>query len=282
MLALPIAIGALALLSQAPPPAPERPALTVGFTWDASAFNFRFDNPSRFNTEALVPHYFEQRYRRPHPAVTLEARYGLAGHLAMTTIRVGARRIIHASDIDTFEQPGGDVATSGTDGPVRLRAWAVRQGIPLGRAREWSFLGTAAYTRDTADFQPDFRVVTHSQPPSVTREFITDQEFTTSETLRIGVSAERRVGQGRWRQTWSVEVEPVVSARLLVQLPQKYPGVDLRFAALGSGASVGWMVTRRLGGVFWGLRADGEVTWRYRQTAAYRSHALRVTGFVGR
>lgn len=287
MPAWPAAVVALTLVSQAAPapPAgapPDRPSVTAGVTWDTSTFDFRFDNPSIFNTPEPVPHYFEQRYRRPHLAVTLEARYALAGQMASTRLRIGVRRVIRGSDIDTFQQPDGDVATSGTDGPVSLRAWAVRQAVPIGATRRWSFHGTIAYARDAADFHPDFRVVTHSKPASVTREFITDQEFTTTQTLRVGVDATREVRSGAWRHALSLRVEPVVSARLLVQLPQKYPGVDLRFAAIGSGAGAGWTLSRRAGGLLWGVRADADITWRYRQTAAYRSHAIRVTGFAGR
>lgn len=287
MPALSAAALALTLLAQtAPAPSaaarPDGPALTAGLTWDVSTFAFRFDNPSSFNTAELVPHYFEQRYRRPHPAISVEARYRVTGGTASTSLRVGARRVIRGSDIDTFLQPDGDVATSGTDGPVSLRAVAVGQTMPVGRLGRWLLSGTAAYTRDAADFQPDFRVVTHSAPPSVTRQFITDQEFTTSQSLRLGVAAAREAAAGAWRHTLSVRVDPIVAARLLVQLPQKYPGVDLRFAALGSGAGAAWTLARRAGGLWWGLRADGDVTWRYRRTAAYRSHAWRVTGFLGR
>lgn len=262
-------------------PAPHL-SIVAGTTWDASRFAFRFDNPSRFDTTTLVPHSFEQRYRRPHLALILDARYGAPSRTASTSIRLGARQTIRASDIDTFLQPDGDIATSGTDGPVRLRALAIRQTLPAGVTGAWRLSAAVTYTRDTADFQPDVRVVTHSQPPSETRTFITDQEHTRAQTVRIGMDAGRDRRTGAWMQTVTVRVDPVVAARLLVQLPQKYPGLDLTFAAIGSGAGAGWAVSRRVGAATIGLWLDADVTWHYRQSSAYASHAVRLTGVVGR
>jgi hypothetical protein len=239
-------------------------------------FRYRFDNPSSFNTEELVPHFFEQRYDVIPVWFAADARYRIGRTAAATSVRLSLRGRTHGSDIDTFRQPSGDIATSGTDGEVMLRSWEVSQRLAIADARGWSLGLTVGYRRDRADFLPDDRIVTHTVPASITRTFITDRETTVGQTLSIGMDAERRRAiTDHWTLTIGAGAQPVVRGFLLVQLPDKYPGVDLWFTSLGGGATAYATLARRIGRWHAGVTVSGAGAWGYQRSSAY---ALRSVG----
>ena len=246
-------------------------------------FRFRFDNPSSFSTSELVPHFFEQRYDAIPVWFSAGARYAFAGASASTTISASLGGRTHGSDIDTFSQPGGDIVTSGTDGDVTLQSWALSQRVNVGAAGGWDLALTADYRRDHADFLPDDRIVTHSSPASVTRTFITDRETTVSQVLSLGVEASRgHVINERWHMTVGAGVQPVVRGRLLIQLPDKYPGVDLIFNAVSGGAAAHWTIERRAKHWHAGVTVTGAGVWAYRRSSTYALRGLGVSIFAGR
>jgi len=261
---------------------PQAPSLTVAVTPRVEEFRYRFDHPSSFNTTALVPHFFEQRYDVVPTWLSTEARYRIGGLSAASAVHVSLRARTRGSDIDTFQQPSGDVVTSGTDGDVMLWSWNVTQQIAVGEARGWALSITAGYRRDRAEFLPDDRIVTHTVPASMTRTFITDRETTTSQRLAFGLGMERTLAVGNeWTATFGAAAQPVVRAQLVIQLPDKYPGVDLRYTALGAGASAFCTLTRRVGQWHTGVTVNGGGVWAYRSTAAYELRSLSVSVFVG-
>jgi hypothetical protein len=120
------------------------------------------------------------------------------------------------SDLDTFFQPSGDIVTSGTDGLVDRHALAVRQHVDVAHSRTGAFGMSVGYTRDVAVFPPDVRVVTHTQPRSETREFITARETTISEVFDVGLHGRKTWSLGaRWRAAVDVDASPAMRARLV-------------------------------------------------------------------
>ena len=248
------------------PPVRPRAAfeLSAGVELRRDRFHYRFENPSSFDTAELVPHFFRQSYVADTPWIVVRARYGVGRQHWATEVAITPDRVTFGDDFDTFRQPGGDVVTSGTRGDVSLRAWRIAQRlVDTGSAYVRLRVGYV-YRRDRARFHPADRVVTHTRPPSETRTFITTRETTIAETheLRFGLERIWR-GGAAWALHASVEGAPALVARLTTRLPDKYPGRDIVFVALGGSAAlrVGIAGTWRR----WTVEAsaDGERAWSY-------------------
>lgn len=240
---------------------------------------FRFENPSTFSGDR-VPHFFEQKYVPPALGVFAEVSYGDQSRPAGTRVSLIPRKHTRGSDIDTFFETSGDVVTSGTDGSITFGGFAVDQWLGLATAGGWRLGATASYRRDRSEFLPDDRVVTHTQPASVTRTFITDRETTIAQVMKVGAAARRDRVVENWRSRFDFGVEPLVSARLLIRLPDKYPGVDLIYSALSFGSGAAWTIER---GGRWraGVTFSASGSWAYRKSSAYAAHRLAVDLFVG-
>lgn len=246
-------------------------------------FRFHFENPSTFDSSELVPHFFEQRYRAPAPWFALTAHYKNNDITFETVASTSLHARTRGSDIDTFELPGGDVATSGTDGEVMMRSWQVSQRAVIDLNAGWTAGVIAEFRSDHADFLPDNIVVTHTQPPSRATRFTTDREMTTTRIFSAGAVAERVQQHGAWRVRYGGSVQPLIAAHLVVQLPDKYPGVDLPFSAFSAGASAHASVERRLQRWFVGASISASAAWSYRRTSSYsmRGVTFAVTSGVG-
>jgi hypothetical protein len=225
-----------AVWAQAPP------AVEVSAGVERLRYAYRFDNDSSFDTPFLVPHFFEQRYERTGPVWRVDARYRLASYGLRTSVVLAPNRSAFGSDFDTFFQPDGDIVTSGTAGDVRLSGLGLEQAAWLVSDRAITLSAVVAWRRDRADFLPADRVVTRTQPPSETRTWTTDRETTVSQTVEVGIeaAASRQAPGSPWRLEGTVRGVPSVWARLLVQLPDKYPGRDIVFSAPG------WSVSTRM------------------------------------
>ncbi len=245
-------------------------------------FRYRFDNPSTFESAERVPHFFEQKYDVVPLWFSVEARYRAGGTHAVTNAAVSLRATTHGSDIDTFMLPSGDIATSGTDGDVRLQSWALGQRFAVAERRGWQVGVTFDYRHDAAEFLPDDRIVTHTNPASTTRTFITDREFTTSQVFAIGADIERvHSRSGGWQFRFGAGIQPVVAARLLVQLPDKYTGVDLTYGAISAGATAHWSLEREAGPLRLGIAMQATGARGYRRSPAYSSRGVNVTIYAG-
>lgn len=276
MLIVTLAMAALCAVSeraqaQTPPPAVE---VTAGV--ERLRYDYRFENDSSFDTPFLVPHFFEQRYERTGTMLGIAARYRFLGRDMRTALAWSPEVTAFGSDFDTFFQPDGDVAASGTAGDVTLGSLGVEHSIALGAGRGAVLAAVFTWRRDRADFLPADRVVTHTHPPSETRELTTDRETTTSQVFEVGL-------EGRWAwiprdSRWKVEMTgravPALRARLLVQLPDKYPDRDIVFSAAGWSARAGITASRRVGAVRAGITAGYDRAGSYRDAARFSRGAM--------
>lgn len=253
-------------------------SVTAGVSTAAERPRFRFENPSTFSTTELVPHFFEQKYFPPTVSFFGELTYG---ELSRTRVSVRPRKQTRGSDIDTFFQPSGDVVTSGTDGPITFGGFAIEQQLALTTFRGWHIDGMLGYGRDRAEFLPDDRVVTHTQPPTVTRTFITDRETTIAQIMQAGATAHRDRVKEAWRARFEVGVQPVVASRLLIRLPDKYPGVDFLYSALGFGGGALWTLEHGGRRVRAGVTLSVSGARAYRNSATYATRRAGVDFFVG-
>ena len=154
----------LTLQAQAATPPPRPISVDAGIEWRADRYSYRADNPSTIDTPDLVPHFFTQHYRADAAWFTAAAHYTVLNGDADTRIAIAPAHRTVGSDIDTFFDPSGDVVTSGTDGPIDLRAFELSQRLALASWRGWQLGVTIDYRRSRADFRPDDIVVTHTQP----------------------------------------------------------------------------------------------------------------------
>ena len=264
-----------ALLAQAPA------SFTVGISERAEQVVYRVVNDSNFDTAFLVPHFFEQRYTSRSTWITFSGRYALRRGRATTTFSLAPRVRTAGSDIDTFFQPNGDIVTAGTDGSVWLQSFAIRQDLQVFDTRGWAVDLSIGYRRSRAEFTPDDRIVTHTQPASITRTFITDRETTYSHVLDAGLSASttRRLS-ARWDMNVTLGASPLTRARLVTKLPDKYPGQDVVFGTLAAGCSGGVSISRAWGQVRAGLGLNAGLTRGYQQSVNYRQQAASATLFL--
>jgi hypothetical protein len=246
-------------------------------------YRYRFHNDSSFDTSFLVPHFFEQRYERTAPLFGARGRYTFLSRPMTTEVSLVVEREAFGSDFDTFFQPGGDRATSGTAGGVDLASLRVEHVARVFAAEMFHAGVVVAWRRDRADFRPADRVVTHTRPPSETREFTTDRERTVSQTFEVGVegAVATLLDDGeKWLLEARARLMPAVRARLLTELPDKYPGRDIVFTALGWSGSGTITVTRQFGGaaaaVWIGIEQAGE----YRDTAQFERTAVTAGGSI--
>ena len=108
--------------------------------------------------------------------------------------------------------------------------------------------------------------MTRSHPPSVSRRFTTDQEFTSSQVHEFVIdSARTLVARGGWTVTGRLAASPLLLGRLSTRLPQKYPGQtivgDARAAAFSA----------RVEGARTGGRVPLVVAIEWGKSASYRA-----------
>ena len=242
---------------------------------------YHFDNDSAFDTTELVPHYFEQHYESGPAWLLLTATYRLGEAAASTEVGYSPEVTTFGSDIDTFFQQGGDVVTAGSRGDVFLQAFSVTERLGLVTWRGWETGVAIGYRRSRARFPPDDRIITHSQPPSETREFTTARETTVSRVIESGFTTSGRFAMsGGWRLTVRADLLPLTRAKLSISLPDKYPGEDISAEAQALDANVRVSFERR-GRVNVGAAIDAGGAWGYKKTQSYGRRNFAVAAFVG-
>jgi hypothetical protein len=232
-----LAAALVGLLAQASPPA-------VQFTVEprAESLRYRFENPSSFDTVALVPHFFEQTYDTDNVWIGVRGRYRAWTLGAESSLALTPSVTRQADDFDTFFQPDGNVVVSGTTGNASLRAWELQQRVIIGRSGPFDYGLGYTYRRDSARFHDGTKITTTSRPPSEHRETVTTREFVTSQVHQVTWFA--RLGpEGPRGIALLLEASPFTLGRLAVELPDKYPGRTLTFqaraAVVGAEATVG-------------------------------------------
>jgi hypothetical protein len=224
-------------------------------------FVYHFDNPSSFDTAALVPHSFEQEYRVDTLWLLGEAHY-MAGVPWHTIGGVTPPRDGTADDHDTFFNPDGSIVVSGTTGGARMRAFRVSQDAQVARAGAVAIAVGYRFRLDRADFGVGHKTVTRNG--LVTEAFdVTTREMTSSQLheFLISASTTRRV-VGRWVLLLDGDASPMTVARLTVQLPDKYPGQDLVFVARALAANARIRAVR-LGAIPLEIVLDAGEIWSY-------------------
>ncbi|MBW8861974.1 MAG: hypothetical protein JF601_06325 [Acidobacteria bacterium] len=229
---------------------------------------YHFTNPSSFDAGPLVPHFFEQRYSLDNLWLAIDARYSAAGIRFTTTGGVALPRNLPAEDFDTFFNSDGSVVVSGTTGDARITSLRASQTAEVARVRGVSIAAGYRFRLDRADFGTGHKTITRNGV-LVDASEISTREHTASQLHEFlaAVSASGGIGRG-WRLDVGGDVSPLTLARLLVQLPDKYPGQDLTFVAKALAASARLRIALRPffvtvdGGEIWGYGDDDSVAER--------------------
>jgi hypothetical protein len=259
----------------------DRPTVHVGFEARRDRLTYRFDNPSNFDTTALVPHFFEQTYVADNVWLTATARY-TAGVRWETEGAVTPQRSSAATDYDTFFDPDGSVVVSGTSGNAAMRALRVSQMAEVGRIGRATLVSGYRFRLDTADFGVGHKTVIRDGTLLQATD-VTTRESTSSQIheLVMAVSLPMTVSP-RWMLNARGELAPAVFGRLAVELHDKYPGQDLVFIAKAAATSV--RLTLAQTGTRWPIEitADASRTWSYRSTAQLASSVVGLGVKIGR
>jgi hypothetical protein len=265
--------------SAQPPPRThdQAPSITVAYEWHRDRLRYSFDTPSSFDTAFLVPHSYTQTYRADNHWGVARARYELLDARFTSEFGVTAPVATRASDIDTFYNPDGDVITSGTDGPATMHSWRFAQrthghvaGIPVRVGY--------ALRRDYADFHPADIVVTHTRPPSTSRRFTTDQEFTTSTVQELTIDASHTFRPAaQWQLVGTLSGSPVVAARIATVLPQKYPGEVIRASAFAAAFAARLQAEAVSGTVRWVASVEWGRATGYQASRSFDRDALELS-----
>jgi hypothetical protein len=264
-----------------PPVAPPRVELSAAYEPRWESYWYRFENDSSYGTSQLVSHFFRQSYDADNQWLIAQARYRVAGQTWRTEFGVTPEVVTYGDDFDTFFQPDGDIVRAGTAGDVSLRSLRFAQRFLAVGHGPVALVGSYVYRRDTAEFHPADRVVTHTKPPSMSREYITTRETTISQVseVRVGVEADWR--RGNWRGSASLTAAPTTFARLVTKLPDKYPGVDVVFDAIVLAAAADVSLRREWPAWFVEIRGDVDRTWSYVQDRQYERRGCGLTARVG-
>jgi hypothetical protein len=243
-------------------------------------FTYHFDNPSSFDTPSPVPHFFEQRYVADNVWLTGAARY-VAGIRWETAAGVTPQRTSTGDDYDTFFNPDGTVIVSGTTGGISIRSFRFSQRAELARAGPVTLAAGYRLRVDRSDFQLGHKTVTQNGV-IVTAIEVTTRELTSSQLHEVLVGGSlRRDVTPAWTLSVDGEIAPTTIGRLLVQLPDKYPGQDLVYLAKVA-ATIGRVaLARRTGRWTVELSADAGKTWSYRSEASLARQTLGARFHAG-
>jgi hypothetical protein len=244
----------------------------VGAEIQRDRFVYHFDNPSSADTPFLVPHFFEQTYVADNVWLIARVRYPVAGLHWETFGGVTPTRTSAADDYDTFFNPDGSVIVSGTTGGVSIGSWRIGQRAEIARRGPAALFTGYRLRFDRSDFHLGHKTVTRNGV-LVEASDVTTRETTTSQLHEVltGFTVALALGS-RWGVSLDTEIAPIAVGRLLVQLPDKYPGEDLVFLAKIGTSTTHITVGRRTDR--WGLALvlDAGRTWSYRSSARLSRH----------
>jgi len=238
-------------------------------------FTYHFDNPSSFDTPQPVPHFFEQKYVADNVWLVGRAAYTAAARW-FTTAGVTASRSTTADDYDTFFNPDGSVIVAGTTGGIDMRSFMIGQRAEVARRGGLAVVAGYRLRIDRATFQLGHRTVARNGM-LVEASDVTTREATSSQLheplagVTLALDPHRR-----WALTIESEMAPIAVARLLVQLPDKYPGRDLVFIAKAGTVSARAMLSRPAGRVRLGATIDAGRTWSYRSNARFSNQTVAI------
>ena len=241
--------------------------MLVGVEAERDRFTYHFDNPSAADTAFPVPHFFEQHYVADNIWLTATARY-LAGIRWETSGGITPERTSTGTDYDTFFDPDGSALVSGTTGPIAIRSMRFSQKAEFSRVGPVTLVAGYRLRVDQSNFGVGHKTVTRDGTPLETID-VTTREMTSSQMheVLLGAVFTRDLAPG-WALTLDGEASPTTVGRLLVQLPDKYPGQDLVFIATAAAANGRVSLARRAHGWMLEISAGAGTTWSYRSTAS--------------
>jgi hypothetical protein len=256
------AASTAALLALLLLPAPALAQVDVGVEAVRDRALWHFDGPSNIDTEALVPHFFEQDYTLDNVRITVTAGYR-AGVRWRTTVAATPMRADTATDYDTFFDPGDVVWVAGTTGDARMHSVLLGQELDVARAGPLVVTAGYRFRLDLADFLEGYRTVTRNGV-LVDESVVTSPEFTNGQTHEVyaGVSMLRDIGPA-WRLHVAGDVAPAAVNRLAIRLPEKYPGVTLVYRATNLTAAGRAEFVRETGPWRFTFSVRAGTTWNY-------------------
>jgi hypothetical protein len=239
------------------------------------------ENPSTFDTPQPVPHSFEQTYDLDAVWLTVTARYR-AGVRWETSAGLTAEHQGRATDYDTFFDPDGTVWITGTSGDAKIRSYTVTQRADISRIGQLDIGIGYRWRLDRATFLPSHKTTTQNGAVVFSQDVGT-HEYTSAQLHEVFL---RAAFEGSWSPGWrwtaAAELTPASIGRLVIQLPEKYPGVDAIFRGPALGAAAQATLTRMRNR--WPVEAAVEArhTWNYRSSAAIVRSSLSVRVSIGR
>ena len=264
------------------------PAPPSGVRWSAGVeyqrdrFDYRFENPSSYDTAELVPHAFEQRYDADNAWLTGRVFFALGTRPFETAVGVSAAGTGTGSDYDTFHQPDGNLVVYGTTADTNAWSWRAAQYVGLG-----SWLGVRwrvaySYRRDRAEYRPSYTTIVQTKPPSSTSFWNASRETAISEVHEVRIGVERSFAPAAgWRVRVAGDAAPTTLARLTTILPDKYPD-PVVFIAKGLSVNAALHVARRMGRWHAGAVLTYAQAWSYSGSDAYHRRAVSAGIMVGR
>jgi hypothetical protein len=262
-------------------PVAEAPGMSIALEVRRDRFDCRFENPSSFNTPALVPHFFEQRHGVDNAWLVARMRFNAGGRLWETEAGVTPSATGLGSDYDTFFQPDGNVIVYGTTAETAVQSWRVAQFVGLGSWRGTHLRAGYSYRRDRSTYRPSDSTTTQTKPPSTSSVWNTDRETTVAEVHEVRLGAARTLVQGyRWRVQAKADVAPAALARLSTILPDKYEN-PVVFIAKGLSVEAQLHVAARAGRVDAGASIDYVHSWNYGQKNQFHRSGLGASLHLG-
>jgi len=231
-------------------------------------FTYHFENPSSVDTPFPVPHFFEQTYNADNLWLIGHVRYTAAGQRWETSGGVTPSRASTGDDYDTFFDPDGTTIVSGTTGGISIQSWRIGQLAELARRGPASFAAGYRLRVDRSDFQLGHKTVTRNAVLVEVTD-VTTRETTSSQLHEVLTRFSFAVPLGSsWGLTIDADIAPIAIGRLLVQLPDKYPGQDLVFLAKVGTATSRLTFARRSDTWSFAFVVDAGGTWSYQSSAS--------------
>lgn len=266
--------------SDDPVSAPDGIEVRAGYENHRDHFRYTFANPSNIDTDFPVPHTFTQQYVANNQWIFVSARYAIREDVMQTEFAITPERQTAGFDLDTFLDPNNDIVISGTAGEVMLRSLRFTH---WSEGRLWGLPWRVGYTfrRDRSQFLPTDRIVTHSNPPSEAHSPTFGHETTISQVHEIPIEVSRpQTLFSTWRIVPRAAISPLIVARLITKLPDKYPGQDIVFDAKAIGVAGGIEIARQRGWPI-ALSLHYGQTWGYRAARQYRRDSLAAAVRIG-
>ena len=226
-----------------------------------------------------MPHFFEQTYNADNVWLIGRVRYPAAGRRWETFGGITPSRDSTGDDYDTFFNPDGMTIVSGTTGGISIESWRIGQRAEVARRGSAALFTGYRLRVDRSDFHLGHKTVTRNGI-LVEATDVTTREMTSSQLHEILTGFTVALPLGRtWGLAIDTEIAPIALGRLLVQLPDKYPGQDLVFLAKVGTSTSHFTLARRT--ETWGLAfvIDTGRTWSYGSTATL-SRRFAALGIV--